>query len=142
MDARLDAEARPLMMGAKRVGTVDERAAAMVRQRVTFFERIAPYKRSGNLARWRSSFLQDRHRNLQRALRADLQLWLPEIEGAPAHVIEAMDLVTSFEAWDRLRTDRKLGVQAARSVVEGTLRALLREVPRKPAKPAARSARR
>ncbi len=29
-----------------------------------FFERIAPYKRSGNLKRWRSPFLRERQGNL------------------------------------------------------------------------------
>lgn len=134
MDARLDLEARPLMTGAARVGTLAERAAALVRQRASFFERIAPYKRSGNLVRWRSSFLQQRHLMLQRLLRADLLQWFPELAGAPAGLVEALDLLTSFESWERLRFDRQLGVKAASAVVEGSVLSLLGGVVRKPAK--------
>jgi hypothetical protein len=138
MDARLDLEARPLMTGAVRVGTLAERTAALVRQRATFFDRIAPYKRSGNLVRWRSGFLQQRHLMLQRLLRADLLEWFPELAGAPAPLVEALDLLTSFESWDRLRFDRRLGVKAASAVVEESILPLLRGVARTPAKPAAR----
>lgn len=133
MDARLEAEARPLLAGAVRGGTLAERAAALARQRAAFFERIAPYKRSGNLVRWRSPFLQDRHLNMQRLLRTDLLHWFPELDGAPSAAIEALDLATSFESWERLRFDRQLGAKAATAVVEVTVRALLREHAGKPA---------
>jgi len=129
MDARLEVEARPLMMGAERAGSVAERIVALVRQRTTFFERIAPYKRSANLVRLRSPFLQERHLELLRRLRADLLSWLPELKGASAALVEAGDLATSFEAWDRLRSDRQLAPKAASAVVETTLFALLSRAP-------------
>lgn len=128
MDGRIEAEAGPLLYGGRREGELRERIAAMVRQRAAFFERVAPYKRSGNLVRWRSHFLQERHTNLGRLLRADLLKWLPELEGAPAELVEAADLATSFEAWDRLRTDRHLGAKAACGVIERTVAALLRDL--------------
>jgi AcrR family transcriptional regulator len=127
MDARLEAEARPLMSGAERTGSLAERVTTLVRQRAAFFERIAPYKRSGNVVRWRSAFLQDRHLNLQRLMRADMLRWFPELDGAPAALIEAVDLTTSFEAWERLRFDRQLGPKAAMAVVEAAILALLGE---------------
>jgi AcrR family transcriptional regulator len=133
MDARLEAEARPLLGGPERTGTLAERVQTIVRQRAAFFERIAPYKRSGNLVRWRSSFLQDRHLTLQRLMRADMLRWFPELDGASAPVIEAIDLATSFEAWERLRFDRQLGPKAAMSVVETAIHALLRDAGVKPA---------
>ncbi len=127
MDAHLEAEARPLMEHAPPPGPIEERVAGMVRQRARFFERIAPYKRSSNLVRWRSAFLQDRHLMLQRELRADLLRWLPELEDAPADVLEAADLVASFEAWERLRADCQLGVKAASAAIERAVLALLRD---------------
>ena len=134
MDARLEVEARPLMIAADRSGTMAERVAALVRQRAAFFERIAPFKRSANLVRLRSTFLEERHRDLQRRLRADLSRWLPELAAAPAPVVEAIDLTTSFEAWDRMRSDQKLGPKAAGAAIETTILALLRNSGRKPAK--------
>src|SRR5262245_30044287 len=52
MDARLQAEALPLLLGGHPEGGIGERARSLVRRRVAFFERIAPYKRAGNIRRW------------------------------------------------------------------------------------------
>jgi len=128
MDARLQAEAAPLLLGGRATGTRAERAHALVHQRVAFFERIAPYKRSGSLKRWRSPFLRDRHARLVRALRADLLRWLPELRHAPAAITEALDLTTSFEAWDRLRSEQSLSRGRAQAAMERTVVALVKEL--------------
>lgn len=128
MDARLEAEALPLLIAGRPGGTVQKRARALVHQRVTFFERIAPFKRSGNLKRWRSPFLRDRHARLVRALRAELVRWLPELGRAPAAVVDALDLATSFEAWDRLRTEQGLASARAQAAVEQTVLALVKQL--------------
>jgi AcrR family transcriptional regulator len=128
MDARLQAEAVPLLFGGRPGGTLAARACALVRQRVAFFERIAPYKRSGNLKRWRSPFLRDRHALLVRGLRADLLRWLPELRRAPAVIADALDLATSFEAWDRLRSEQSLSSARAQAAVEQTVHALVKEI--------------
>jgi hypothetical protein len=62
---------------------------------------------------------------LVRALRADLLRWLPEVRRAPADLVEAFDLALSFESWDRLRTDQRLGRDRARDAVLRTVLALL-----------------
>src|SRR5436305_14693782 len=54
LGARVQAEALPLLVGGRPSGDLTERARALAGQRATFFERIAPYKRAGNLKRWRS----------------------------------------------------------------------------------------
>src|ERR1700687_1824773 len=125
MDKRLQADALPLLVGGQPRGDLAERARAIVRQRVRFFERIAPYKRSGNLKRWRSPFLRDRDARLVRGLRTDLRRWLPELRRAPAGIADALDLATSFEAWDRLRTGQRLGRERARAAVEQMVVALV-----------------
>lgn len=125
MDARLEGDVRPALAGGARTGSLDERIGGLVRQRAQLFERIAPYKRAANLQRWRSRFLQERHLVLQRALRDDARAWLPEVAALPSDAAEAVDLVTAFEAWDRLRSDRQLVPQAAIAVMERALRAVL-----------------
>lgn len=125
MDARLQAEALPLLLDGRPQGTLRERARALVRQRVVFFERIAPYKRSGNVKRWRSSFLRDRHALLVRTLRGELLRWLPELRRAPVAAVDALDLATSFEAWDRLRSEQSLARARAQAAVERTVLALV-----------------
>ena len=77
MNGRLDGEVRPALMAARRVGPLSERVAGLVRQRARLFERVAPYKRAANLQRWRSRYLEGRHRVMQRDLRADLLTGCP-----------------------------------------------------------------
>lgn len=125
MNGRLEGDAVRILLGGTRDGSREQRLTGLVRQRASLFERIAPYKRSANLQRWRSRFLADRHRRMQRGLREDLLQWLPELAGAPAELLEAVDLVLSFEAWDILRTDRRLSARAAAGVTERAVRALL-----------------
>ena len=125
MASRLEGEAAQHMRGGQRIGTVQQRVHALARQRATLFERISPYKRSANLQRWRSRFLQDRHLRMQRRLRADLLQWLPELTSEPADLVEAIDLATSFEAWERLRNDRQLSRNIAAAVMERAVLALV-----------------
>ena len=89
------------------------------------FERIAPYKRSAVVQRWRSPFLSTQHSLLVRELRAALLRALPELASAPAEWVEALDVLLSFEAWDRLRTDQRLSRERAEAALERAVLALV-----------------
>jgi AcrR family transcriptional regulator len=127
LNERVESEHRDLL-GRPFEGGLDERTTEVVRRRATLFDRIAPFKRSGNAQRWHSSFLQSNHRRIVKRQRAWLLAALPELREAPPALLEAADLATSIEAWDRLRVDQRLGRERAREVMETTLRALLREL--------------
>jgi AcrR family transcriptional regulator len=130
MSARMQAEALPLLVGGEPEGDVVRRGRELVGRRVVFFERIAPYKRAATLRRSRSAYLRSRHAELVRLLRTDLLRWLPELRRAPTALVDALELVTSFEAWDRLRTEQRLGRERAHAAVERTVRGLLAELDR------------
>lgn len=106
-------------------GSVDERIAAMVRFRVRTYERAAPFIRSGATLRWRSQFLKQAQSDMVRTMSDNLRRALPELADVAEHRREAIELVTSFEAWERLRTDQKLGRERAQAIVEATVRDLL-----------------
>jgi AcrR family transcriptional regulator len=127
LDARLRGEVSPIVWEPVPRGSRASRARALVQRRARLFERIAPYKRSGNLARQRSPFLAASHRALVGELREHLLRWLPELASAPREVADAIELATSFEAWDRLRGDQRLSVARATAAVEASLVALLRK---------------
>lgn len=129
MDARVQAEAAPILRADPVGGDVAVRVRALVERRIAFFERIAPFKRSGTVQRWRSAFLQRRHASLVRGLRADLLRCLPALRDAPADLVEALDLVLSFEAWDRLRTEQRLGRDRTREALVYAALALLAPIP-------------
>ena len=125
LDARLRREAVPLLRDPDPHASLADRVAALVRQRARIFDRIAPYKRTADLHRGRSPFVRSRQQHLVEELRERLRLWLPELFTAAANVQEAVELVLSFEAWERLRTGQALSRARAVEVVEHAVRALL-----------------
>lgn len=138
LDARLRREAVPLLRDPDPRASLAERIVALVRQRARIFDRIAPYKRSADLHRGRSPFVRSRHQHLVGELRERLRLWLPELFTAAANVQEAVELVLSFEAWERLRSGQALPRARAIAVVEHTVCALLGLAPARTARRAPR----
>jgi AcrR family transcriptional regulator len=127
MHARLRADALPIIREGPSRGSLRERVHSLVERRARLFERIAPFKRSADTQRWRSDFLRRRHAALVRELRAALLRSLPELAGAPAETVEGVDLLTSFDAWDRMRTDQRLSRERAQATLARALLALLEE---------------
>jgi len=54
--------------------------------------------------------------------------WLPELDGAPRDLLEAMDQATSYESWERLRLDQRLSRPRARAAMLCATRALAGDV--------------
>jgi len=106
-------------------GDARERARALVASRATAYERIAPYKRAADAQRWRRDYLQADHEWLVRELRRTNFDALPELRDAPGEVQAAFELVVSFEAWQRLRVDQRLGAERARAAMERAALAVL-----------------
>jgi AcrR family transcriptional regulator len=127
LTTRLRREVEPIVTAEQAKGSLAERARAMVQRRARLFERIAPYKRSGNLNRERSPFLNAEHAKVVLQLREHLALWLPELATKPRATRDAIELVASFEAWDRLCRDQGLSSARARAAQEAALLALLGE---------------
>jgi AcrR family transcriptional regulator len=105
---RLERAALPQLVSEPTNATFDERLETLVSRRVAFFEHIAPYKRAGNLKRWRSPFLTRQHQALQRQLQRDRAETLPELAAAPEDLLHAFDQASSFEAFDHYRNEQRL----------------------------------
>ena len=127
MTERLRSEVMPLLQVEASTGSLGERVEDFVEARATFFERLLPYARSSNLLRWRSDFLEADHVHGTRELRNHLLLYFPELRKVSPDLLEAVDWVSSLEAWDRLRGDQGLGRARAASVQRVALEALLRD---------------
>ncbi len=125
IDERVRTQALPLLREPHPRGSREERARGLVAQRVRFFEQIAPYKRSGNLQRGRSDFLASQHAAFVRTLRANLLGWLPELRRGPPELVEALDASVSFDLWDRMRTDQRLGRERTAATLARIVLALL-----------------
>jgi AcrR family transcriptional regulator len=126
LNARLRREVQPILDEPQVTGDRGERVRELVSRRARLFESIAPFHRSGALQRHRSAFLRRAHADTCRLLREDLARTLaPELAGDDGWLLEALDLTASMEAWDRLRSEQKLGRDRAARVLEAALLALL-----------------
>ena len=130
MSTKVQGDVLPLLVDGAPSGDVVARVRALVARRALFFERIARYKRAATLRRPRSPYLRDRHLELVRLLRAELFRWLPELHDAPDELVDALELATSFEAWERLRVEQRLGRERAHAAAERAALALIGELPR------------
>jgi AcrR family transcriptional regulator len=124
MHDRMERVLRPL--ARERVsGSLIERVRGLIRRRTNVFEKGAPFIRAGAINRWQSPYLTGTHAANVRDLRADLDRTLPEFSRVSVGRQEAIELITSFEAWDRLRVDQKLGRDRAREVMVEAVMALI-----------------
>ena len=125
MNEQLSAEVGTLFVETNQTGSFLERVDALIDRRVAIFGKLAPYVRSSTLQRWRSAFLQEEHERTTRVLRRDLRRWLPELEAVPSEVADALEMILSFEAWNRLRIEQKLGLRRATGVMRVAVLALM-----------------
>lgn len=127
MLARLEREVRPLLLeGPPIEGDFEERLQALMARRARIFERIRPFRRSGDRARVRSKTVEESPHELDRFMRAQLRsVFADELKGRGEDLIDVLDLVASFEAWDRLRSAQRLGRERAQHVMGEAVRAVL-----------------
>ncbi|HEM46810.1 MAG TPA: TetR family transcriptional regulator, partial [Alphaproteobacteria bacterium] len=121
IDAMVREQIEPHLVRRTGEGAVADRAVALVHDRAALFERFAPYMRATRISRLRSEFLRRTFAEFVRRQRAALLEALPELAGAPADLQDAFEVATSFETWDRLRTDQRLGAARTRAAMERTV---------------------
>lgn len=124
MHARLAGDMAAVAQQAFTATTRRGQILELVDRRAVAFERLAPFLRAAQLHRHQSSFLQAGHDQFIQRLRQPVLDLLAGNDREPA-MIAALDLLLSFEAWQRLRVDQGLGDQAARQTLKRAIGALL-----------------
>ncbi|MCC7267174.1 MAG: TetR/AcrR family transcriptional regulator [Caulobacteraceae bacterium] len=102
-----------------------ERIIELVHRRVEVYEAIAPYKRASESHRHRSPFLAAGQARMVATSRKILQRELPAELADDDLTFEALDLLLSFEAWNRLRREQGLSQARTRETLEAAVRRLL-----------------
>jgi len=127
VSARQSREHGHLMDAPAVDGPLEERAAALVARRAELFEAVAPVRRAALLEAHRSPTVRRNLTTLSRRLRAQVEaLFAPELRGRTrAQVLDALDLLTSWEAWDRLRSQQGLDPARATGVLTTSVTTLL-----------------
>jgi TetR/AcrR family transcriptional regulator, regulator of autoinduction and epiphytic fitness len=106
-------------------GPLADRIDALVTSRATVYEAITPVRRAAVRLSATSPEIARGLGQAAELFRAQVASTLgPELADRGPAVLEAVDLVTSWEAWERLRTTQGLAVPEAVQVVTGMLFAL------------------
>ena len=104
----------------------DERLSVFVRQRAELMERGMAVYRASLLAVPRNPAVGRRMAFTNQFLREELaQTFAEELKGRPGWVLEALDLLTSYDGWIRLRLGQGLSVLRARRLIAGVVPDLL-----------------
>jgi AcrR family transcriptional regulator len=112
-----------LMDATPIAGALAQRVEQLVARRAELFEAVAPVRRAGMLHAHHSETIAANLRRLARRLRAQVaQTFASEIEGVgrarAAEVLDAADLLLSWEAWERLRAQQGCSPARARRALE------------------------
>ena len=126
LDEQIRDSTEALFLGGERDGTLEERIQHAVERHAEGYELRSNMILSTAAKLWRSETLRKNYAHYQRGLRRDLDDWLPELKQLARDQREAVDAVTSFEMWHRLRYHQGLGKKASIAVIVGALHALVR----------------
>lgn len=114
-----------LFLGGERGGTLEQRVEHAVAHRASAYDAIKNIMLATAAQRWRYKVLRENYARNQRGLRKDLENWLPELKKLPRAQREAVDAVTSFEMWNRLREHQGQGKKASENIVIQLLKSLM-----------------
>lgn len=94
-------------------------------RRAHIYERIMPLKIAGSIQRFRSKFLMEDYNRFVRMEREGLKRVLPQKIMGDTVLFQAIEMMTGFEAWRRLRQDQGLSSKDALNVLRFTIDRLL-----------------
>lgn len=130
---RQRSQIEPLLVQPATTGSVEDRITDTVVHRCELFEIVTPVRRAALLIRHRSPTIDENLAFLAKLLREQLATTFAaelnrreDARGDRCSLLDAMDLATSWEAWERLRTSQGLTRDRARTVLQVTLDGLLR----------------
>lgn len=104
-----------------------EKLNELIARRTSLYDDIMPLKVAGSVLRFRSPFLMEDYHEHLRMERKTLRQVLPEKVLEDDDLFRALEMLTSFQAWRRLRQDQGLGHAEAGRVLRKMVDALLAE---------------
>ena len=125
LNAQLEAEILPMVLTPFEAHDWQGRVREVVARRARIYERLMPFKGAASARRFQSDYLMDGHRRFLVMERAALQGILPEeVQSNPA-LFAALEMITGFQSWQRLRQDQNLMPEEAEAAVRLAVERLL-----------------
>ena len=104
----------------------------MVDRRLQVYEIIMPYRVAAEALKFQSTVLLTRHMEIVREERHRLQSIIPSAQLGDRVLVEGLEAALSFDMWNQLRNDQRLGADEAGEVVKRIVGALLATDSRNP----------
>ena len=114
----------------------EERILELVDRRAIVFEKMKPFLLAGQVHRHRSPFLKASHAQFVQTLRQILLGLFPKEIARNADLVDAFDMLPSFETWSRLREDPGLSTARSKHVLKQAIRTMLGDDELRPARQA------
>jgi AcrR family transcriptional regulator len=125
MSAVIEAELMALVSTPFKGETWRERVLELVERRGGAYEKVGPFKRASEAHRHHSPSLALDNAKMVEISREILRRQLPPELAKDRVRFEAIDLLLSFDAWNRLRRDQELSAKRATEVLQAMIDALL-----------------
>jgi AcrR family transcriptional regulator len=122
---KLEAEILPMVMTPFESTNWRGKVEELILRRSHIYEYVMPLKIASDLRRFQSEFLMDDHKRFIIMERAGLQGVLPAAIVEDRVLFSALEMLTGFQTWRRLRQDQALGESDATAAIQRSVRALL-----------------
>jgi AcrR family transcriptional regulator len=125
MAERMEAELMPIVLAPFEAQDWRGRLSELVSRRADIYERVLPLRVAASLRRFQSSFLMDDYRRFLRLERTGLRSILPAVIVADRTLFSALEMVTGFQAWRRMRQDQGLSPAETEAVTRAIVERLV-----------------
>lgn len=122
---RLEAEILPIVMTPWASVDWRDRLTELINRRAGIYERIMLFKVAANLRRFQSEWLMAAYKRFLTIERSGLSGILPEQVRTDADLFAALEMLTAFQTWRRMRQDQGLSAADAERVLHRTAEALI-----------------
>ncbi|MCY1647176.1 TetR/AcrR family transcriptional regulator [Caulobacter sp. SL161] len=129
MSAVIEGELMSLVHTPFKGATWRDRVLELVERRGWAYERIAPFKRASEVLRHNSPTLRADNTKMVEISREILRRQLPPEIAKDRIRFEGIDLLLSFDAWNRLRRDQDLSPKRTTEILQAMISGLLQGVP-------------
>ncbi|MCP4754616.1 MAG: TetR/AcrR family transcriptional regulator [Proteobacteria bacterium] len=108
-------------------GSLEDRTRTMLQHHARLFETISPTRRAAMTKVHRIKTIARSQRMYGMILREQaIQLYKDELPDAPEQLIEILDMLTSWETWERLRQRQKLSIKKTCDILTHMILAQIR----------------
>jgi AcrR family transcriptional regulator len=105
--------------------SLEQRCVQLIDLRARSCARIRPYVLAAQAQAWKYKILRSNYQKLCNVFRERMLTFIPELRQKDAAVIEAADLMLSFETWNRLRNLQKLSQKSTKAIMLNSLKTIV-----------------